>query len=124
MLCRGWKQVEGTGTRARTREYSTEEAWGVREVMGSVARPSSHSCYRVKQWRRARAGVNSNPQEMKSAEFGGSTVSLETKTHQAQAARCQQQEKDRGMETVSDPASSALHFFSSQSEAIESQSHP
>ena len=75
MLCGGWKQVEGTGTRARTRQYSTEEARGVREVMGSEARRSSHNCYRVKQCRRARAGVNSDPQEMKSAEFGGSTIS-------------------------------------------------
>ena len=35
MLGRGWQQVEGTGNRARTGEYSTEEKWGVGRVMGS-----------------------------------------------------------------------------------------
>lgn len=35
MLSRGWQLVEGTGNRARTGEYGTEETWVVGGVMGS-----------------------------------------------------------------------------------------
>ena len=46
-------------------------------MRGPEARQSSHRCYRVKPCRRVRAGANRNPQEMKSAKFGGLTIRLE-----------------------------------------------